>query len=125
MTSKANRGTAKLRARSKVWLELDGEPVFGDGKADLLETIDRAGSLRAASDALQISYRALWGRLRGMEQRLGVRLGARRAGGVGGGAARLTPAGRRLLEQYRRFRDGLNEIVDKRFEEIFSRSRRR
>ena len=125
MTARKKRRPPRLRARSKVWLERDGEPVFGDGKADLLETIDEAGSLRAASDALEISYRALWGRLRGMEQRLGVTLVARTAGGAGGGSAQLTPDGRELLDQYRRFRDGLNEIVDERFGEVFGRRRGR
>jgi len=119
MKSKADK-TSELRARSKVWLELDGEPVFGDGKADLLETIDKAGSLRAACDVLGISYRTLWRRLRIMEDRFGVSLVARRVGGADGGASQLTDAAVQLLDQYRRFRDGLNGIVDKRFAEVFT-----
>jgi len=108
-----------LLAKSKVWLELDGRPVFGDGKAGILEEIDRAGSLSSAARALGMSYRRMWGRLREMERRLGVALVARQAGGRGGGSARLTPQARRLLKRFRKFRDGINALVDARFRKSF------
>ena len=116
MSPKPNR---KLQAKSKVWLELDGKPVFGDGKARILEHIDRGGSLTAAARTLGMSYSGLWQRLREMEQRLGVSLVARRAGGRGGGAALLTPQGRDLLQRFGRFRQGINETVDAKFEKVF------
>jgi molybdate transport system regulatory protein len=98
---------------------MSGAPVFGDGKAELLEAIDRGGSLSAAARTLGMSYRSLWGRLRNMEDRLGVKLIWRRAGGGGGGGAGLTAAGRALLANYRRFRDGINALVDARFARQF------
>lgn len=113
------RKGGKLKARSKVWLERGGRAVFGDGKARMLEQIDRTGSLAAAAEALGMSYRGLWGRLREMEQRLGMKLIARKAGGSGGGGSRLTPRGREFLDRYRRFRRGINAIVDARLEKVF------
>jgi len=112
---------AGLKVKSKVWLELDGSPVFGDGKARMLERIDEAGSLTSAAKSLGMSYRGLWGRLREMERRLGVSLLARKAGGRGGGGTQLTEHGHRLLRQYRRFRDGINALVDERFGRAFGR----
>lgn len=112
---------AGLKVKSKVWLELEGRPVFGDGKARMLERIDQAGSLSAAAKSLGMSYRGLWGRLREMERRLGVRLLARKAGGRGGGGTQLTEHGRELLRQYRRFRDGIDTQVDARFRKVFGR----
>ncbi len=111
----------KLKPKSKVWFELGGEPVFGDGKARLLRCIEKTGSLTEAAEALGMSYRGLWGRLGQMERRLGVKLVARKAGGRGGGGSQLTPTGRKLVEQYEQFRKGINAVVDKRFEKIFSR----
>jgi len=113
----ARRG--RLSPRSKVWLERAGRPVFGDGKAALLEAVERTGSLAAAAERLGMSYRGLWGRLREMEERLGVPLVARRAGGRGGGGSRLTEEARDLLRRYRRFREGINAFVDARFREAF------
>ncbi|GAF99801.1 unnamed protein product, partial [marine sediment metagenome] len=77
--------TNKLKPKSKVWIELGGEPVFGDGKARLLRCIEKTGSLTEAAEALGMSYRGLWGRLGQMERRLGVKLVTRKAGGRGGG----------------------------------------
>ena len=109
----------RLRARSKVWLEAGGEPVFGDGKQMLLEAVDRTGSLRAAAEELGMSYRGLWGRLRQMERRLGVQLVRRRVGGRGGGGAALTPEAADLIARYRRFRRGIDTLVDARFAKAF------
>lgn len=115
------KGKPKLKAKSKIWLELGGRAVFGDGKCRLLEQIDQAGSLKAAAKALRMSYRGLWGRLREMERRLGVKLVTRRTGGAGGGGSQLTPEAHKLLQRYRRFREGVNAMVDSRFEEVFGR----
>jgi len=108
-----------LKAKSKVWLELNGRPVFGDGKAALLEQIDETGSMKAAAERLHMSYRALWGRVREMERRLGTQLVVRQVGGKAGGGSRLTDAARLLLRRYRRFREGINAFVDARFTRTF------
>lgn len=105
----------RLQPRIKVWIEVGGRPAFGDGKLRWLEQIEETGSLRAAAKALAMSYRGLWGRLRGAEDRLGFRLIERRTGGAGGGGVRLTEEGRALAAMYRRFREGLDELVAERF----------
>lgn len=115
---------APLAARSKLWLEAGGVPVFGDGKLLLLETVRRAGSIRAAAEELSMSYRGLWGRLRQMEARLGVRLVRRRVGGRGGGGAALTDEAADLIARYRRFRKGIDALIDARFAKAFGRKRR-
>jgi molybdate transport system regulatory protein len=111
-----NRLFRKLTVKSKIWVELDARPVFGDGKARLLQAVAETGSIRAAAQRLRMSYRAAWGRLREMERRLGAPLAVRRAGGLKGGGSQLTPFGTELLRRYLRFRRGLNAVVDERFE---------
>ena len=100
----------------KVWLEAGGRPVFGDGKLTWLELIAETGSLREAARRLGMSYRGLWGRLRTMEERLGIRLVTRRTGGAGGGGMALTENGKALVTDYRRFRRGIDAHVARRFE---------
>ena len=112
---------SKLKPKAKIWLELKDEPVFGDGKVQWLELIEKTGSLRAAAEAIGMSYRGLWGRLREMERRLGLQLVTRRAGGSGGGGTELTDAGRDLIRRYRRFRQGLDEVVAAQFKATFGR----
>ncbi|NMA91928.1 MAG: molybdenum-binding protein, partial [Firmicutes bacterium] len=38
----------KLKPNCKIWLERGGEKVFGDGPCDILQRVERTGSLRAA-----------------------------------------------------------------------------
>jgi molybdate transport system regulatory protein len=105
----------KIEPGFKLWLSRCGEGVFGDGKWDLLSAIDREGSLRAAADALEISYRKAWGDLRKAERTLGVAFLERHRGGSDGGESRLTPEGRKWLAEYARFRTEVEQKVNKAF----------
>jgi molybdate transport system regulatory protein len=113
-----------IAVRSKIWLEVDGSAVFGDGKCHWLAMIDQLGSLRAVATALGMSYRGLWGRLRETERRLGVPLVEKHTGGRQGGSTRLTADGRRFLQAYNRFRDGINEHVDRKAADLLAELRR-
>jgi molybdate transport system regulatory protein len=110
------RRRPRLRPGLKVWLEADGRPAFGDGKLSWLEAIDETGSLRAAAARLGMSYRGLWHRLKVMEDRLGTTLVTRQTGGAGGGGMALTPEARSLMADWRRFRRGIDQTVQKRFD---------
>ena len=109
----------RLSIRSKVWLELDGEPVFSRGRALLFRAIDSHGSINAAAREMGISYRRAWGYVKAMEARLGVALVETRTGGAQGGGATLTAAARELLAGFECLEQGVNGMVDKRFEAEF------
>ena len=55
---------AALRARSKVWLERDGQVVLSDWRVELLETIEATGSLARAAARLDVPYRTAWYKLK-------------------------------------------------------------
>lgn len=54
-----------------------------------------------------------------MEERLGMRLVERHAGGKNGGGASLTSEAREFLEKYAVFEEGIRDAVDARFREVF------
>src|SRR5512135_3940413 len=89
-----------LEIRSKIWLEVDGEPVFGRGRRLLLEAIAVHGSINRAAREVGISYRRAWSHIKAMEQRLGIVLVTRQAGGRNGGGALLTNDARRFLRKF-------------------------
>ncbi len=105
--------------RSKIWIEIDGKPVFGRGRRFLLEAIDRHGSINQAAKEINISYRKAWSYLKAMEKRLGIKLVERRAGGRNGGGAVLTGEARAFLRKFSALERGIKEIVDDRFDTIF------
>jgi molybdate transport system regulatory protein len=108
-----------LRVRSKVWLEVDGEPLLGDGRERLLRLIAELGSINAAARAMGLSYRRAWSSLRAMEEKLAFPLLLREKGGAGGGSSSLTPQGKELLDRFDRLREGINRSVDRKFSDIF------
>ncbi len=75
--------------------------ALGPGKADLLEAIDREGSISAAARSLGMSYRRAWLLVDAMNRCFREPLVIAAAGGRQGGGARLSAAGREALRRYR------------------------
>jgi molybdate transport system regulatory protein len=95
-----------IKANFKFWLETEDGYVFGEGLFELLSKISELGTLTAAANALDMSYRHAWGRVKSVEKRLGTAIMETRKGGSkGGGGAELTEEGRVLLEEYYRLRE--------------------
>ena len=110
-----------MQIRSKLWIEVEDEPVFGRGRRFLLEAIERDGSISGAAKEINISYRRAWSYIKAMEERLGIRLVKRQAGGRNGGGAVLTGEAREFLKRYAEMEEGIKEIVDERFRRVFKR----
>ena len=108
-----------IRPRVKVWVVIADDVKFGDGRAELLDAIAELGSLQKAVARFGMSYRSAWGYFRELERAAGITFLERHPGPAGG--TRLTADGREFLERYRRFRRGLDAVVDRQF----SRSVRR
>jgi len=108
-----------LEVRSKLWVEMDGEPVFGRGRRFLLEAIDTHGSINGAAKEVGLSYRKAWGHIQAMEKRLGIELVVRRTGGKNGGGATITPEAREFLKKFEKLEHGLMEFVDMQFRDLF------
>lgn len=116
--------TITMEIRSKIWLEINGEPVFGSGRDALLQGIDKYGSINKAAKAINISYRKALSYIQIMEKRLRIKLVERKAGGKHGGGAKLTKKAKEFLKKYEALEEGINEILDKRFLEIFGKKRK-
>lgn len=110
----------KFRIRSKIWVEdTKGKLVLGPGRLRIFDSIERTGSIHAAAKELGMGYRAIWGKIKATEQRLGKSLLVRSVGGHHGGGSQLTPQAESLVKAYRNMQDHLTEAADKFFESIF------
>lgn len=108
-----------IEIKSKLWIESDGEPVFGRGRRFLLKAIDKYGSINQAAKEINISYRKAWSYIKAMEERLGIKLIERQIGGKNGGGASLTQEAREFIARYEMLEDGIREYVDEKFKNIF------
>lgn len=79
----------------------EGERI-GPGKIELLEAIERTGSISGAGRALGMSYRRAWLLVDAMNAMFDSPVTTAAAGGAQGGGAQITGFGRELVAAYRR-----------------------
>jgi molybdate transport system regulatory protein len=105
--------------RTKIWIaDQSGDVLFGMGRVKMLEAIEQHGSFNAAAKALKMSYRALWGRIKATEERLGKQLVVPTIGGIRGGGSSLTPYAKDLVSEFRAFRRQVLDQADERFNKM-------
>ncbi len=98
--------------RCKVWFEVEGKALIGNGRERLLMAIDEHGSLNAAAKKLGIAYRKAWAQVQEMERIAPFPLFVRRTGGNSGGSTELTLQARILLDQFQQVGQEIRESVD-------------
>ena len=109
-----------LAVRSKIWIvDPAGQVVFGLGRLRILKAVQRHGSIQAAAAELKMSYRAIWGRIKATEERLGQPLLVRSIGGTAGGGSRLTPFAEALIERFQKMHREVSIDADGLFETHF------
>ncbi len=96
---KSRNKTPAFKPRIRI---LAGDEIaLGPGKIDLLEAIERNGSISKAARDIQMSYKRAWDMVDTMNRCFKSPLVEGAAGGKGGGGARLTPLGERMARRYR------------------------
>jgi molybdate transport system regulatory protein len=101
-------GALKLKAQ----IFCADEPAIGPGKADLLEAIDREGSISAAGRALGMSYRRTWLLVDSLNRCWTERLVDTTPGGGREKGARVTPFGHQILGAYRALEKNMLAAAD-------------
>lgn len=108
-------GRRGMKARVKVWLEVDGQYVFGFGISEILKAVRTAGSIKAAAGLLGKSYRHVWARIKEAEGALGEPLVQTRVGGQGTSRSSLTERATRLVHDYDALRRRMFEVARQEF----------
>jgi molybdate transport system regulatory protein len=112
---------SEIAPRQKLWLEREGRVVMSDYRVRLLDLIRETGSLAQAAAQMRLSYRRAWGKVKEIEENLGLQLVESVVGGAGGGRTQLTPEGEALVRAYQRFHERMEAEVRRVFEEELGR----
>ncbi len=103
----------------KIWLSTpEGKGIMGDGKWQILKAIEEHGSLKAATEALGLTYRRTWGDLKEIEALLGFPLLDKSRGGKDGGQTQLSPVGKKMVEAFDRFHQKVDHYMEEAFLEF-------
>jgi molybdate transport system regulatory protein len=108
-----------LKLRYKLWIEKDGEKVFGDGPLDILHRVEKTGSLRQAAEEINMSYSQAWNLIKDLEKRLGFNLLKRKVGGERGGGSEITEEARELMTKFKLFRGEADQSLNSLYKKIF------
>lgn len=109
-----------MKPHIKVFLlDDEGERFFGEGPFRLLQLIEKTGSLRSASQEMNMAYSKALKIMRHAEEAMGTPLTIRVIGGKNGGGSQLTDKGKELLEQYEAYRTQCIRAGEELFEKFF------
>jgi molybdate transport system regulatory protein len=85
--------------------------ILGPGKVDLIEAIDRSGSISAAARTMGMSYRRAWLLVDALNHMFNRPLVVAASGGSRGGGAQVTDFGRDVAAAYRRIEERTRSAI--------------
>ena len=91
----------KFSIESRIRFNYGHRVAFGPGKADMLEQIERTGSISEAAKAMEMSYMRAWTMVKSLDRGFAEPLVVKIRGGSARGGATLSETGRRVLALYR------------------------
>ncbi len=107
-----------LELRSKQWIVDEHDSIIiGQGRKEILENIEKTGSINQTSKVMKMSYRAVWSKIKATEKHLNTKIvdSDRKRG------SHLTSDGKRLLKKYQLLKKECLNEDNRVFSSIFSR----
>ena len=113
-----------MKAVTKITFHNEqGEKFFGEGPACLLHSIEKYGSIRAATGSMHMAYTKALKLIHNAEEALGFALIHRSTGGKDGGGSTLTDEGKEWLYRYEAYRDACKQANSRLYMEFFPEQR--
>jgi molybdate transport system regulatory protein len=95
-------------------IDFNGRRI-GPGKMELLEHIIETGSISKAAKTMSMSYRRAWLLIDELNAMFSAPCVETSAGGAGGGGAKVTAFGKRVVDSYRKLEKKLATDVEEGF----------
>lgn len=108
----------KYHVSFRIWFFSDNEKFLGRGRVELLERIQQKGSIAKAAAEMKMSYRQAWQMVKEMNERANEPLVEKTLGGKGGGGAKLTKAGEKIIETFHEFEKKVFDFVESQSKKI-------
>jgi len=112
---------ASLRLKSRHWIVNEkGEIIIGEGRREILENIEKTGSINQTARIMKMSYKGVWSKIKATEIYLKEKVveADKKKG------SRLTREGKALLKNYNRLKEKCLKADDRVFRSIFDQTNR-
>jgi molybdate transport system regulatory protein len=116
---------ANLKLKSSQWIvDENNNIIIGEGRAKILENIEKTGSMNQAAKLMKMSYKAVWSKIKATEKHMNACIvhTDRKDGSVHTDrkdGSRLSQNGKELLEKYKQLKTQCMSADDQIFGGIF------
>jgi len=107
-----------FKLKSRQWIvDSHGDIIIGEGRKEILENIEKTGSMNQTAKLMKMSYKGVWSKIKASEKYLKTRIVStdRQKG------THLNKEGKELLEKYRVLKEKCLKEDNKIFNRIFSK----
>lgn len=110
--------TVSDKPKAAIKIEFANDLKLGRGKVRLLELVGETGSISAAARKMNMSYRRAWLLMDELNHMFGRDVIETAAGGSGGGGARVTDFGMRVVRVFRALENEADNLVQSRMAQL-------
>lgn len=108
------------KIKSRIWIEVDNKMFLGEGRIQLLKSIEKTNSLSKSAKELGMSYKKAWNLIDSVNNKAKEPVVIKNTGGSGGGGTIITEYGKKIISVF----DTLNlkcwQYLDKQGNKFFS-----
>ena len=105
-----------FKLKSRQWLVDENDNIIiGDGRREILENIEKTGSLNQTAKVMKMSYKGVWSKIKATESSMNLKLVEtnKKRG------SHLTKEGKDLLKKYNILKNKCKKADDEIFNSIF------
>ncbi|PKN27019.1 MAG: LysR family transcriptional regulator [Deltaproteobacteria bacterium HGW-Deltaproteobacteria-21] len=104
----------RLQSRHYI-VDDDGRIIIGEGRGEILENIEKTGSINLTAKIMKMSYKGVWSKIKATEETMKVKIvqSNRKQG------SSLTREGKELLRNYKILKEKCLKADDRIFKSIF------
>ncbi len=96
-----------------LWMECDGERFFGPGRVELLQKIEKTGSINQSAKEMKMSYKKAWEMISALNTQAQKPLVITQSGGEKGGGSVLTEEAKQLIKYHQDLRKRFLSFLEK------------
>ena len=99
------KATLNVKVNGSLWLESENGHFFGPGLVELLDLIEKTGSINSAAKEMKMSYKKAWELINRLNEQTSFPIVSVKTGGERGGGSTLTTEALTLIKYYRELRE--------------------